>query len=230
MQQTEPTAEEIGGVMQEIAQSYKLRRTSDSPNLAVDGLIPGVDAPGTVENGVFTMDAEFAKTPAANFWRDAPAWLILTLEDLERHVASNEAQRANAERMEKLWGAEKRRRQNRTTALVNKYEDLLPQCPNDKQWTTIRGPITRGTYRIQPNRTPHFKLTDRALAHTAGLLVAPTYDLQTGEGMAPLSNSALALLAPQHAWSLPGYTYEPQPPVSYSPAKDVEAAAEPEQW
>lgn len=220
MTQLEPTAAEIGEVMQEIAQTYRLRRTWESQSVAVEGLIPGVDAPGKVENGEFRPDlAPGASAPA--YWRDAPWYLILTIEDLDRVILGKHGRILALQAAKVQIDADLKRQQDSLQRTVNYYADLLPECPADKLSRSITGPLSRGTYRIQPDRAAIFKLVDREAAAAAGLL-------RTVERMEPLPNGELGKIAAKQGWSLPGFEYQPQPPVSYTPAKGIELPDVPE--
>lgn len=216
----EPSREEIGEVMQEIAATYKLRRTSESRQLAVEGLIPGVDAPGKVENGDFHPDQTDAQP---SYWRETPWWMIVNVEDLDRVVLGIQGRIMALKLARDRINADLKAQEDRLLRTINYYSDLLPECPPDAQSKSAIGPLTRGTYRNQPGRTPRYILKDRAAAAAAGLL-------RTVERLEPLPNGELHALAQATPTGLlPGYEYIAQPPVSFTPAKDTsQAPAAPE--
>jgi hypothetical protein len=203
----EPTAEEIGAAVKDIQQSYKLRRTSESQQLAVEGLLPGVDAPGEVKNGEFHP----AEGPQPNYFRDAPWWMIVTLEDLDRAVLGIQGRISALEASKAAIDADIRRQKDRLLRTINYYSDILGDCPATQQSRTVVGPLTRGRYRIQPVRSPQYKLVDRATARATGLLRTRSVEV-------PASATELQQYAAAHAWTIPGYEIIEQLPVSYTPA------------
>lgn len=197
--------------------TYKLRRTAESPDLLVEGLIPGVDVAGTIEGDVFTPDAELAPEH-----RGLPMYVILDFRDVDRVVGKMEFSEAGLRRSLKIIQAEIKKIQARKLRFINWFAELIPPPPDDRKWRDTKGPFTRGNYRYQNERALNWSLVDTAEARAAGLLklTEPTEE--------PIGNGVLNAYYAEHRRAPPGYDYEYQMPVSFTPASDPKSTEEQE--